>query len=94
MSLMGERGKEAPDTFVKVAFEEAPGDDMWFPLFQGVEPAWRHHWTKAIYAQPYTTGPGDSDWDIVVVEAWLSKMPAEYADREKSKLGTIGSRQK
>jgi hypothetical protein len=93
MSLMGENGKEAPDTFVMVAYVEEPGDTDWFPLFQGVEPAWRYDYPPHVYAKAFTAGPGNSDYDIVVVEAWTSKMPAQYKDKEKSKAGVIGNRQ-
>ena len=92
LSLIGMGGAPPPDGYVQIAYELTPEEGGWFPLFLGTEASWRYNLPKHIYAKPFHTS--DPSYDVVVVEAWCTKMPAVYGDKEKSKLGKIGARQR
>lgn len=92
MSLMGVNGTPPPDGFIQIAYEPTPEGDAWFPLYTGTEASWRHNLPKHIYGKPFHVS--DPSYNIVVIEAWCTKMPSEYKDKEKSKLGKLGSRQR
>jgi len=98
MSLIGREGQIPPDPYVRIAYNDAPGNDEWWPLFAGAEPLWRYDIPKHIYGRAFTSAPapppGPGNYDLVVIEAWLpQKMPSQAGDKEMSKLGEVGGRQ-
>lgn len=92
--LVGTGGQPPASFFVKVAYTDNPGEDEWFPVFPGAEAAWRESLPKHIYAEPLTGAGPSAQNDLLIVEAWGYKMPAKVTDKEKSRLGNIGDRQK
>jgi hypothetical protein len=74
---------------IQVAYEAEPGD-QWWPLFYGAEEDWRHNRPAQVFVRPFANLGTKF---IVVAEVWLSKMPAQTKDKEKSELGPVGKRQ-
>jgi hypothetical protein len=94
MYLIGSGGNPPASFFVKVAYTDNPGEDEWFPIFPGAEDDWRRTLPKHIFAEPLSAAGPQSQNDILIIESWGPRMPAEFADKEKSRLGNIGARQK
>lgn len=91
--MIGLNGKPPVDAYVKIAHEDNPPEDLWYPVFAAVgNPVWNTSRPKAIYGQGFQMS-GQVMANVVVVEVWLTKMPAKVGDKEPSSLGKLGTRQ-